>query len=130
MSSTSVCRLHTVPHMGSLPEQQVSELAGFPDPERHERSLHRSNVLGRGGKERSDGGPSARKPDRWRHVLRKGQGAEDIREEPENFRSRRRVNCAQAAEAGFAIGSGAVESMPYSPHCQTGGLRRSTSQMA
>ena len=48
--------------------------------------------------------------DALRHLLRKGQGAGDARREPAFFRgSRRRMNRADAAEAGFAIGSGAVE---------------------
>ncbi len=49
--------------------------------------------------------------DAMRHLLRKGTGAEDIRKELAYFRSnRRRMNYADAAAAGFAIGSGAVES--------------------
>ena len=60
---------------------------------------------------------SAMSDDLWlKHVglngpkLRKGKGAEDIRKELAYFRSnRRRMNYAAAAEAGFAIGSGAVE---------------------
>ena len=49
--------------------------------------------------------------DALRHLLRKGKGAEDARRELAFFRgNRRRMNCAAAADAGYAIGSGAVES--------------------
>ena len=48
--------------------------------------------------------------DAMRRLLRKGKGAEDARRELACFRnSRRRMDCAQAAKAGYAIGSGAVE---------------------
>ena len=48
--------------------------------------------------------------DAMRHLLRKGNGAEGVRRELACFRNnRRRMDCAQAAKAGYAIGSGAVE---------------------
>ena len=51
-----------------------------------------------------------------RSPLRKGQGAGDVRREPAFLRgSRRRTNCAAAAGAGFATGSGAVESADRVP---------------
>ena len=46
-----------------------------------------------------------------RYLLRKGKGADDIRRELAFFRNnRRRMEHADAAAAGYAIGSGAVES--------------------
>ena len=49
--------------------------------------------------------------DALRHPLRKGKGTDDIRRELAFFRSnRRRMECADAADAGYAIGSGSVES--------------------
>ncbi len=55
-----------------------------------------------------------------RHLLRKGKGADDVRKELAYFRNnRRRMTYAEAADAGYAIGSGTVESankdvVPYS----------------
>ena len=49
--------------------------------------------------------------DALRHLLRKGKGADGIRKELAYFRKiRRRMNYADAADAGYAIGSGAIES--------------------
>jgi len=49
--------------------------------------------------------------DALRHLPRKGKGTDDIRRELAFFRSnRRRMECADAADAGYAIGSGSVES--------------------
>ena len=49
--------------------------------------------------------------DALRHLLRKGKGADGIRKELACFRkNRRRMNCADSADAGDAIGLGAVES--------------------
>ena len=49
--------------------------------------------------------------DALRHLLRKRKGAEDVRRELAFFRNnRRRMYYADAAKAGYAIGSGAVES--------------------
>ena len=49
--------------------------------------------------------------DALRHLLRKRKGAEDVRRELAFFRNnRRRMHYAAAAKAGYAIGSGAVES--------------------
>ena len=49
--------------------------------------------------------------DAMRHLLRKGKGADDIRKELAYFRNnRRRMTYADAAGAGYAIGSGSVES--------------------
>ncbi len=49
--------------------------------------------------------------DAMRHLLRKGKGADRIRKELAYFRNnRRRMDYADAAAAGYAIGSGAVES--------------------
>ena len=48
--------------------------------------------------------------DALRHLLRKGKGADGIRKELACFRkNRRRMNCADSADAGDAIGLGAVE---------------------
>ena len=49
--------------------------------------------------------------DALRYLKRKGQGHDDIAREVEFFRNnRRRMNYSQAADAGYPIGSGAVES--------------------
>ena len=49
--------------------------------------------------------------DALRHLLRKGKGADDVRRELAFFRNnRRRMHYADAADAGYAIGSGSVES--------------------
>jgi len=49
--------------------------------------------------------------DALRHLLRKGKGADDVRRELAFFRSNRhRMHYAAAADAGYAIGSGSVES--------------------
>ena len=49
--------------------------------------------------------------DALRHLLRKGKGADDVRGELAFFRnSRRRMQYADAADVGYAIGSGSVES--------------------
>lgn len=49
--------------------------------------------------------------DALRHLLRKRKGAEDVRRELAFFRNnRRRMQYADAADAGYAIGSGSVES--------------------
>jgi len=48
--------------------------------------------------------------DAMRHLLRKGKGADEIRKELAYFRNnRRRMHYADAADAGYAIGSGSVE---------------------
>ncbi len=60
---------------------------------------------------RHDPGGVGRVIDAMRHLLRKGKGADDVRREPACFRSnRRRMECADAADAGHPIGSGSVES--------------------
>ena len=49
--------------------------------------------------------------DAMRHLLRKRKGADEIRKELAYFRNnRRRMHYAAAADAGYAIGSGSVES--------------------
>ena len=54
--------------------------------------------------------------DALRHLLRKGKGAGDVRREPAFFRNnRRRMNYADAADAGHAIGSGSVEAADKVP---------------
>ncbi len=48
--------------------------------------------------------------DAMRHLLRKGKGVDQIRKELAYFRNNRsRMTHAEAAGAGYAIGSGAVE---------------------
>ncbi len=66
--------------------------------------------------------------DALRHLLRKGKGTEDVPRELTFFRNdRRRMHYAAAAAAGFAIGSGSVESanrVPVTSRMKPSGPRR------